>query len=206
MPESNAVACSVFRSDLRAATNAAHERLHRNADFAALLRGDIALENYRNLMSRLLGLHAPIEHRLAEHVRTPWLSWYSASGPNGRSHRLGLDLVALGMSEAAVASLPMADALLPALDDPAAALGCAWVVEGSALGGRVMARHAADLTSRLLLPASAFFAPDPDQPSRWRACCAALDACAADPVRQAAMLQTATATFAAFEIWLGETA
>jgi heme oxygenase len=56
-----------MRKSLRVATAAVHARLHAQLQFAALLRGDLSPANYTRLLLRLLGLHAPIEQRLARH-------------------------------------------------------------------------------------------------------------------------------------------
>ncbi len=194
---------TTMRTHLRHATMAAHDRLHRHEGFAALLRGELSRPDYTSLLARLLGLHAPIEHRLARFAPSPWLAWHATGPSASRADRLRADLRALGMTAAEIAVLPGADAVLPDLQSEAAALGCAWVVEGSALGGRVMAQHVAGI----LGPGQdggAFFAADAAQPARWRACCAAIDGCGADPVRRSDMVEGAVATFEAVEAWLGK--
>jgi len=116
---------------------------------------------------------------------------------------LRCDLAALGLGLLEIEQSPRADLLLPKLADPASALGCAWVVEGSALGGRVMSsRVQAILSLNKEAGGGAFFASDLEQPARWRGCCAAVESCGAQANGLAAMTSAATTVFAAFEIWL----
>ena len=194
---------SAARRALQAATTPAHERLHANAMFAALLRGDITRPVYQCLLLRLLGLHEPIETSLGRLSADPLLAWRGTGLGIPRTARLRSDLAALGVSQPEIDAAPRAQALLPPLADPASALGCAWVVEGSALGGRVMStKIKAILNLTREDEGHAFFSSDPDQPARWRGCCEALEVCSAQPNSLAAMIRAATATFAAFEIWL----
>ncbi len=171
-----------------------------------MLRGDLPRPAYVSLLFRLLGLHEPIEDRLAPHTNSVWLAWFVAD----RARRLRRDLQALGIPTGEIAAAPTAGGLLPPLDDPAASLGCAWVVEGSALGGRVLARHVESIVSTSVgaatTPGSSFFESGPLQAERWRACGHALEACGADPVRRGTILHAATATFAAFEASLANDA
>jgi heme oxygenase len=159
---------------------------------AALPRGDLSQTECTFLLLRLLGLHRPIEQGLAAHGACSTLGW-SVAGPGAScSERLRDDLLRLGVAAATIAAAPEAGALLPALDDPPSALGCAWVVEGSAVGRQAMARPGGGLS----------FLDGARQYGRWAACCAALDGCDARPEWWPAILAAATRTFAAFDTWL----
>jgi len=188
------------RLDLREATDAAHSRLHHNPLLAALQAGKLDRTGYPHLLRRLLGLHEPIETQLAVQAGHPWMAWWG-DRPPGRAARLRADLAAIGDSAGRIGEVPNASGLLPRLDHPAAALGCAWVVEGSHLGARVLAPAAAAIISSTG-PGWTFFAPEQHQLARWRACCDAIEACGADTDGRAAMAAAAAATFAAFEQWL----
>lgn len=194
------------RRTLRVATKPAHERLHTNAAFAALLRGELTRPAYQQLLGRLLGLHEPVEERLARNSADPLFAWRSAGATVSRAALLRADLAALGRAHPTIKAIPRGDALLPPLDDPASALGCAWVVEGSALGGRVMSsRVDAMLRIGQSDGGGSFFALDPGQPDRWRGCCDAVERCGAEPDGLAVMTHAAVATFTAFETWLNGT-
>ena len=197
------ISSNAVRSSLRRATEASHARLHEHPAFARLLRAEIAFPEYRALLLRLLGLYLPIEEQLARYAASPAFAWRVEAGPDDLcTARLRANLLGLGMDDAAIAGAPRADTFLPLLGNPAAALGCAWVVEGSALGGRILARQVAVVFGPDAA-ASSFFAPAPGQSERWQACCAAVEACGADPTHSVAMCAAATATFEAFEAWLG---
>jgi len=191
------------RQTLRSATLGAHARLHENAHFAALLGGEMSMEQYRLLLLRLFGLHAPIEILLAAHNGHPLFGWRRIGAEASRAARLRADLAALGLSDSDIAASPTADALLPPMSSPAAALGCAWVVEGSAAGGRVMARRVGAILGHGCAGGGLFLSPDPARPASWRGCCDAVEACGKVPNSMAVMADAAMATFAAFETWLG---
>jgi heme oxygenase len=192
-----------MRTALRNATAAAHEGLHGNKAFADLLRGDLARRHYVDLLLRLFGLHAALERKLVPHLRSPWFVWYDAPAEEHRSARLRRDLVALGASPSLITAAAAADDVLPILTTPEAALGCAWVVEGSALGGRLLARHVASIIGEGEDSAGSFVQSNPEQPARWTACCDAVNLCGMDPGRRAAILSAASATFEAMGTWLG---
>lgn len=87
--------------------------------------GTIEREAYRSLLCRLYGFHQPFE--LAARIdqeRTRWLED---------------DLAALGVDAAMLATLPRC-AGFSAPISPEYLLGAPYVVEGSALGGRGLAR------------------------------------------------------------------
>jgi heme oxygenase len=104
----------------------------------------------------------------------------------------------LGTAPSDIAAIQRADLLLPKLDHPAAALGCAWVVEGSALGGRRMARSLRRMPWYEPTP-GAFFSGEATQTSHWQACCDAIEDCVADTGRRHEMRVAARAASGAFE-------
>lgn len=190
------------RRMLRSATAGSHARLHINPAFNALLRGELTRPGYIRLLLRLIGLHAPIEERLASFDADPLLAWRTDAAAPARPFLLHQDLAALGVDAAIVAGTPQAEGLLPALDDPAAALGCAWVVEGSALGGRVLSSRVESSLGVSASAGGAFFAFGLGHPGRWRRCGAAIESCGDRPASLPRMVRAAVATFAAFETWL----
>jgi heme oxygenase len=196
-------ASDAARKTLRLATKPAHERLHTNAAFTALLRGDLTRLAYQRLLTCLLGLHEPIEDSLERFSANALLAWRGAGAVVSRTALLRSDLAALGLDRLEIETAPRAYALLPPLNDAAAALGCAWVVEGSALGGRVMSsRVDAMLSLRQGEGGGSFFSCDQGQPERWRGCCDAVERCGAELDGLTAMIRAALNTFAMFETWL----
>lgn len=152
-------------------------------------------EAYRHWLTGMHGLHRPFEAAVAARLgRLP-------GAP--RVPRIERDLRALGMSASQIAALP--DAPPPALPGDAAAYGALYVLEGSALGGQIIARQAADTLGLTSQAGLAFFSGG-GMPSgrRWRRFCHDLDAACTAPDDRTAALTAAKATFAAFDAWFNE--
>jgi heme oxygenase len=181
------------RRQLRDATGAVHQRLHGVPVFARLAEGGITRQDYVALLARLLGFHRGVEAALAA---APPLAAYGIDlAARRRSGLLLADLAALGAAaEGTVAPIaPPGSA--------AAALGWLYVTEGSTLGGQHLARGL-----DALLPAGGagrhfLLGYGPRHAAMWRGCCAAIEACGADPDRLTAMVGGASAAFDAFEAW-----
>ena len=184
------------RIELQRATAAIHTRLHRVTVFAALAAGRLDLEGYFDLLGRLYGFHEPFETAVAQ------------AGPPGvppeqwrRAHLLRADMMALGRSDTAVAGLPQHSAPR-SLWSPAHAMGCLYVMEGSTLGGRQLARQLDHLLPASTTDGRMFLLAGVDRDHvRWRDFCAALDKCGAEPVPRAEMVAGAIETFRCFEAW-----
>jgi heme oxygenase len=181
------------RDELRAATHAAHLRLHAIPAFDALAEGRLDRAGYAALLRRKLGFHLALEARLEQ---APSLEGFGIDlAARRRSHLLRADLAWLGEpDDAGLAPLaPFASA--------AEALGALYVAEGSTLGGRQLARA----LDALLPPGPdgrRFLLGHGDQhAAMWRSCCDAIERCGAVPAARAAMIDGAHETFAAFEAW-----
>ncbi len=112
---------SSFVDALRAATFDAHRSLDRSF---ALDRETLTQERYIAFLRRSLAVVAPLEERL--------LAWRPA-GDVSRVAALRHDLATLGADAADPARVPD-------LPTRAAAMGAAYVIEGSALGGVFLAK------------------------------------------------------------------
>ncbi len=184
------------RIELRDATAAVHLRLHRVPVFAALAAGQLERNAYLALLGRLYGFHHPLEAAVAQ------------AGPPGlepaqwrRAHLLRSDMAALGEADAAIDRLPRHAA--PDGDwSPARAMGWLYVIEGSTLGGRQLARQLDHLLSASDAAGRSFLRAGTDQNHvRWRDFCTALDACGADSAPRAEMVAGAIEAFDCFEVW-----
>lgn len=187
---------SIFmRNELRQATAAVHERLHHVPVFAALAAGGLDRAEYASLLGRLYGFHAPFEAAV-ERAGPP-----VPPGRWRRAHLLRSDMTALGRSEATIERLPRY-AVPGGVWSPARAMGCLYVIEGSTLGGRQLARRldhllpAGDMAGRAFLMAGTG-----RDHVRWRDFCEALDACGADAASRAEMVAGAVEAFHCFEAW-----
>jgi heme oxygenase len=181
-------AAAGLRAALRAATSDVHERLHGHEGLAAVQAGTIDCKAYRKLLSQLYGFYRPFEAaaRLLPE-RTRWLD---------------ADLDALGVGAAGRTMLPRCAAIPPRLS-PDHVLGARYVVEGSALGGRGMARQLDALIGAGVTAGRQFFSGHgPETGSAWRDYLALL-ALEPRPLPQCgAIIDGANATFATFEHWL----
>ena len=178
---------------LRAATEAAHLRLHAIPVFDALAEGRITRAAYAGLLRRKLGFHAALEARLAE---VPALAGFGIDlTARRRTHLLRADIAWLG-AEAEAPCAPLA-----AFASPAAAPGGLYVAEGSTLGGRQLALALGGILPPGLDGRRFLLGHGERHGEMWRSCCAAIDRCGTAPQARAEMVQGALATFAAFESW-----
>jgi heme oxygenase len=118
---------------LKTETRPAHDRIEAAID---LDRRIASRDGYRDLLIRFYGFHKAWEDDAAEvaHDRT----FFRRRCKTGL---LARDLAALGLAPDAIAALPQCRPLMP-LPAPEAVLGSMYVVEGSTLGGAIIAREA----------------------------------------------------------------
>lgn len=178
---------------LRDATAGHHREVERLLPaFDALPRAGYAAH-----LAALAGFHLPLEQRLfAAH------DWVGLGLPDAasrpRAALLEADLRALGVDPAA---LPRC-AALPDVSGLPRALGAMYVLEGSRLGGQVLARQVArtagDIPTRFLVGAAA------DTGARWASFCRFAETrSAAIPSAIGQAAEAAVETFAALAVWLG---
>jgi heme oxygenase (biliverdin-IX-beta and delta-forming) len=117
---------------LKHETRFAHDRIERSLD---LERRIGSLASYRELLARFYGFHSVWEPAAESIIADPGLF----QGRRKAQH-LEKDLRALGMGETQIDALPCCRPLMP-MPTVAAALGAMYVVEGSTLGGAIIARQ-----------------------------------------------------------------
>lgn len=182
---------ATLRSVLRASTADIHERLEHIPAFERLLQGQASLADYLAVLRGHL--------RFYEHAQARLDLGYLQLSALGCSlarkdalHLLEQDLAALG------ASAHAAPVHAAAPGAPSAAVGWVWVVEGSALGGRVIDRSLGQLLGdgrdgRL------FFEPAADMAVRWQNLCAALERYGRHEERRDAVVAGALDAFSCIE-------
>jgi heme oxygenase len=117
-------------STLRTRTAAAHARL----DDGLARAGGLDAERYAAFLRASLAVVGPVEPALAR--------WLPAAATPSRAAALRADLAALAAGDATGAECAPGESLAsPAIESLAAAWGAAYVVEGSALGGMVLAER-----------------------------------------------------------------
>jgi heme oxygenase len=119
-----------LRERLRSATHALHEALERDVGIDDRIR---TKSGYVSHLVQLWRLHASIEAELRLVDFAP--VGFAYPHPY-RAALLEADLATLGISDATLAALPLPPA--PRLASIGAALGCVYVVEGSAKGARAI--------------------------------------------------------------------
>ncbi|SEM20857.1 Heme oxygenase [Pseudoxanthomonas sp. GM95] len=174
---------------LREVTAAAHTQVEALPHMPALADGTLTPARYAQVLACHWAILAPWERQHA-----PWLDALATQGwpYRRRTDALGHDLAALG------ASLPSAElGEAPQAQDPAQAWGMLYVVEGSMLGGRVIARQ---LRARQPALASAldYFDLGSEDPGAWRRFQGCLDAVLPDEAARAQAAIGAAAMFGHF--------
>ena len=172
---------------LRVATAAVHQRLHGHAGFAAVQDGSILPSQYRQLLMRLYGFHVAFETA-------------TGAAPE-RSGWLAEDLARMGADGGMVDAAPRC-ADMPALDTPARLLGALYVVEGSTLGGRIMAPRLDGILGRQAAGRRFLLGRGTATGGAWRLLLGRIEAIGHDPHQRAEAVAAAMQTFAAFEDWL----
>jgi heme oxygenase (biliverdin-IX-beta and delta-forming) len=172
---------------LRAATAALHAAVERETRMADLTSPGLSRAAYADTLVRLEGYYRPLEAGLRPHAGRLPLPLVD------RTARLHRDLDALG-----VAPRPEA-APVPDLSAPEAALGALYVVEGAALGGRVITRAVGAALGLTAETGLAFFSGEGAGPGpRWRRL---RDVLTASPGSEAAV-EAAVGTFASLYRWM----
>jgi len=181
---------------LRAATWSSHQRLERRLDVKARFSD---LDAYRAHLQAMWGFCAGLEQNIGADRFGDALSDYES---RRKLPLLTQDLLALGNESEAIQALARCRSI-PVCPDAAAAFGCAYVLEGATLGGRMLLPL---VQTRLGLTAqhgAAFLASYGENVTpMWHGFGTALDAWCCGPERQASAAAAAVATFDALEDWL----
>lgn len=173
---------------LRDGTRERHDTLDQGL---ALADGDVSPARYLAYLRALLGWLEPVERRLWQ---LDWPAGLQAAARAGKSALIRADLRAAG-DAAPVPECPGAPA--PQAAD-AYALGVAYVVEGSQLGGRFLAKRLENATPPL--PLGYLRGYGEDTGSLWKGFLLHLDSAARGHEAQA--LQGARDAFDSLTVWL----
>jgi heme oxygenase (biliverdin-IX-beta and delta-forming) len=179
---------------LKQETHASHVELERRVDVMSRVQ---TVASYRALLEAYFGLCCPLEIEIKRSIRQIEF-WLPDVQSRLRTSSLRRDLQILGND--CPETLPLAP--IPPLGSLSEQLGCLYVLEGSTLGGQIIAR---EIHCRL------HFTPDRgcsylasygvELGNMWMRFRAAIEAYAIahpDPIYQDSVIQSAVATFRAF--------
>ncbi|PNG45595.1 heme oxygenase [Pseudomonas asplenii] len=182
--------------DLRAGTAELHIALEKRLPFFSDL---LDTQAFVRLMQAYYGFYLPLENALQQSDAIPTDFDLAA---RLKTPILLADLLALGVSAAALQSLPQCEQL-PLIDSSAACLGVLYVLEGATLGGQILRR---EISSRLGLEANngAAFLDIYGAATgrRWRDFIEYLGSRPMSAAERAAVVTAAQTTFSCFEHWL----
>ncbi len=176
--------------------------MHAHAGFGAAAAGVIDVCEYRKLLERLYGFHRPFDDlvRSAATISTIDLDLDARA----RSPALRADLIALGLDERTIVSLPLWSAKLP-LASKGSLLGALYVVEGSTLGGLQIARALKGYIGDESGAGRSFFlGRDERRSAMWSEFLQQLEALAEAAEQARDAIGAAAATFEAFEAWMAD--
>jgi heme oxygenase len=182
---------------LRRETAQAHARLENSVQIEDCLKN---LDRYRDLLKKFLGFYQPVEAVL-ESV-SAWDDWGIDLSQRRKSPWLQQDLAALGLSTEDISALPRCSDL-PKIHHPAQAFGCAYVLEGSTLGGR----HISKLLEGSPIPTNArnfFFGHGPQVLPLWKSFCSALESFGESIHQTDQVVQAANDTFESLQHWMNQ--
>ncbi len=170
-----------------------HEQIEQRVD---VLNRLTSVASYRELLIAFYGYYAPLEQALEK------FAWHAIGldwDERRKVPKLETDLQRLGTEPASIARCQ----LLPALPDPASALGCLYVIEGATLGGQIIHKELATRTMISEENGGAFFSCYGDQVGpRWAAFRAAVVDFATTADRENRIVLAAKDTFQKFDDWL----
>ncbi|VVQ19362.1 hypothetical protein PS925_04575 [Pseudomonas fluorescens] len=182
--------------DLRAGTAELHIALEKRLPFFS---DTLDTQAFVRLMQAYYGFYLPLENAL---LRSDAMPADFELTPRLKAPTLRTDLRALGVSAAALQSLPQCEQL-PLIDSSAACLGVLYVLEGATLGGQILRR---EISSRLGLEAdngAAFLdIYGAATGRRWRDFIEYLGSRPMSAAERAAVVTAAQTTFSCFEHWL----
>lgn len=135
MQTDTAVQTDSILAKLKQRTAHQHQQTENGVD---LMRDDFSLADYRKLLIRFYAFYQSFEAKMRRAIADTAVAFNYAERLN--APRLRDDLKTLGMSDEDIAAIaPVKD--LPALDSAEKVFGALYVVEGSTLGGQIIARH-----------------------------------------------------------------
>lgn len=190
-PDPGGVVAPTLPTRLREETQDAHEAIERDFHWEHQVA---TLDGYRGLLSRLYGFYAVWEPAAAMLVEDAFFA------PRRKLHLLAADLHHLGLTSADLGRLPACRPGVRMARRPEA-IGAMYVLEGSTLGGQIIARRIAETLGFGANGGCAYYcAYGAAIGTMWREFRDRL--LDVPPDEHEAVLATATSTFACLHQWL----
>lgn len=120
-----------LRSRIKEATRQVHDLIDSHAVSATVLSPAVTVADYARFLGVTYGFLQPLERSLVES---------GLAGFVPRSPAILDDLRAVGVTEESLAAIPLARGVEP-VGSEGEAMGLAYVIEGSRMGGLVIAKH-----------------------------------------------------------------
>ncbi|MGI4761220.1 MAG: biliverdin-producing heme oxygenase [Janthinobacterium lividum] len=175
---------------LRTATRPYHDAVEQNEFNQALAAGTPSEAATARFLAKMYGFLAPYEAALLGHAAALGPAWEIPE--RLRAHLILADL------HAEPSQLPQCPAMPPLATVPQL-LGAMYVLEGSTLGGQVLARQLAKAGSSQVRYFTGYGA---QTGPRWKAFCQLLGAAAPDAATENELVQSAIHTFQHLATWL----
>jgi len=172
---------------LRLETAALHQRLEDDNPAQAILNHSMDLDGYKTLLLQNYLAYRCMEGQIKRHL--PQLSM-------DKTERLEADLRDLGIAPDAYLSSDTPDFEIQSV---AQAYGAAYVVEGSAMGGMVIAKHLRKCEALQDLKKQHFFSGDKSSLTSWKHFKEELQRQEFDPRQKEELLAAAKEAFLVFE-------
>jgi heme oxygenase len=178
-------------SRLRTETRPSHDAVELNPFNQALAAGTVTAADTAQFLARMYGIIAPFEAQLRQHAADFGPAW--ELNERFRAHLILADLPHLGY-----AGTPPLCPGFPVLATRPALLGALYVLEGSTLGGQVIARQ----LSKADIPASRYFQGyGPLTGPHWKAFCQLLTEATTEENEQE-IVDSAITLFTTLAAWL----
>jgi len=182
---------------LKAGTSEQHAAIERIMPF---FKNDFSLEAYIRVLKAFLGFFEPVERELRSIATRDSFGFNIDRGQ--RTNLLRMDLLALGVTSADIELIPRCDHL-PKLENVDDGIGCLYVLEGSTLGGQLIAREVQTRFGVEEETGAAFFHGYGSQTGvKWREFCTSVRIYAAGGRSQSAIVHSARSIFELLELWM----
>ena len=180
---------------LRQETRPFHDAVEQNPFNHALTTGTVTATETAQFLAKMYGFIQPYEAQLQAHA--------AAFGPEWQlEQRYRAPLILADLPQLGYAGTPPLCPALPPLATTPQLLGAMYVLEGSTLGGQVIARQ----LDKAGITAHAFFTGRAERTGPlWKAFCQQLTAASPTPgTNQMALVASAILTFQTLSAWLNQ--